>query len=183
VIEERAGAVEDAEAIYKSESLIHLPSSPSWHLEICIKGKRWREAQKQFQAAIELAPKNPCPGSPCWIYLILARKQMLNRSCPMSSNSARGSSGIPTARDYYIARVIPREHFGNWGTLCAASRDAQVQKTYIQLLILIIGSTKQPRSLTKVDSSSQDAEHFFLKDRFRFNGGFSTTVSLRCSKP
>jgi len=66
VIEEREGAIEGAEAhLQKAESLDPSSMEPIMALgNLYQRQKRWRDAEKQFLAAIALAPKNPAPARP-----------------------------------------------------------------------------------------------------------------------
>src|SRR6267154_997293 len=173
VIEERAGAVEDAEAhLERAASLDPSSIEPIMALGTLYKRqKRWREAEKQFQAAVVLAPKNPVPRT-----ALAGTSQNIGQEAEAErvlSDAKQQSPDDPAMYrllgDYYIARSDSARAVREFGALFVQHRrDLQVQKTYIQLLILnhrLDEATTLANEL--LNSSSRDAEALLLQGQIQ----------------
>jgi predicted Zn-dependent protease len=101
--------------------------------------KRLDDARKQFEAAIQAAPKNPAPRTAlATLYFAegqidQAEKVLLDAKSQMSDVPA----GYRMLGDFYIARNESQKALAEFSSLVSSHpNDLAVKKTYVQLLIL-----------------------------------------------
>ena len=129
--------------------------------------RRWPDAEKQFQTAIQVAPKDPLPRAAlASLYRSegkeeLAEKVLTEAKLQLSSDP----NAYRLLGDYYVSQGDTSRALAEFASLTQEHpKDLNVRKSYIQLLILagsIPEASKQSDEI--LQNSPQDAEALILK--------------------
>ncbi len=101
--------------------------------------RRWTDAQNAFQAAINKAPKNPVPRAAlATVYMNQGQESLAEKTLTDAKEQLKDDpSAYRMLGDYYLGRNDNAKALAEFSALSSAHpKDAQVRKTYIQLLIL-----------------------------------------------
>jgi len=140
MMQEKSGALSDAEAsLLKAKSLDSTTGALIVLGHFYERQKRWTDAQKQFEAAIQQDPKNPSPRSELAVLYLNQGNQ--DQAISILTQAKQDLKDDPRAYrmlgDYYFSRgelAKALEEFGSLSTQHPS--DAQTRKLYIQLLLL-----------------------------------------------
>jgi tetratricopeptide (TPR) repeat protein len=141
LIQERLGKFDEAEQNLKQAlSQEKTSNAPLMSLGgFYERQRRWPEAEKQFQSAIQLAPKDPLPRAAlAGLYVNQGREDLAEKTL---EDGKKDLGDNPDAYrmlgDFYLTRGDSAKALKEFAaTSVQHPNDAQLRKTYIQLLVL-----------------------------------------------
>jgi len=173
LIQARTGAITEAEAsLKKAQSTDPASITPLLALgNFYQQQKRWSDAEKQYRAAIVLAPMNPMPRvSLTGLYVSQGQESLAEKSL-MDAKKQLGDdpAGYRLLGDYYLSHGENAKALAEFAALSTRYKnDLSVQKTYAQLLILNRRFDEAGRLTNDVlKKTPQDAEGLILKGQLQ----------------
>ncbi|HME12794.1 MAG TPA: tetratricopeptide repeat protein [Candidatus Acidoferrum sp.] len=141
IMQEKSGALSDAEAtLLKARSLDTTTIGSLMVLgHFYERQKRWADAEKQFQAAIQQEPKNPVPRSELAVLYLNQgnQQQAINVLTQAKQDLKDDPRAYRMLGDYYFSRGELAKAMDEFASITAQHpTDAQAKKLYIQLLLL-----------------------------------------------